>query len=142
MRVATLAAVVLFLSQNVPAYSKETSTFRGDLQHTGVYHTGGVAQFTRVKWKFHTHGFVVSSPAVADGVVYVGSNDGNLYAIDAASGKQKWTFRTGSRVDSSPLVANGVAYFGSYDGNFYALDTATGHVKWKFKTGGERRFEG
>jgi len=142
MRIAPCAAVALLLSLNLPAYAQETSTFRGDLQHTGVYQTGGVDRFTRVKWSFHTHGYVVSSPAVADGTVYVGSNDGYLYAVDAAAGAQKWKFRTGSRVDSSPLVSGGVAYFGSYDGYFYAVDTATGHLKWKFKTGGERRFEG
>jgi len=84
----------------------------------------------------------VSSPAVADGVVYFGSTDGRLYAVDAAAGTQRWKFQTGSRVVSSPAIADGVAYFGSYDGDFYAVDTASGHLKWKFKTGGERRFEG
>jgi outer membrane protein assembly factor BamB len=142
MQIAPYAAVVLLLVSSWPAYAQQTSTFRGDPQHTGVYQTGGVDHFTRVKWSFHTHGYVVSSPAIADGTVYVGSNDGNLYAVDAASGTQKWKFRTGSRVASSPAVSDGIAYFGSYDGNFYAVDTATGHVKWKFKTAGERRFAG
>ena len=41
---------------------------------------------------------VFSSPAVVDGVVYVGSDDGNLYALDAASGEQRWAFATGEAV--------------------------------------------
>ena len=64
--------------------------FRGDLAHTGVYKAQGIPRFSQVKWKFHTDGQVISSPAVADGMVFVGSTDGNLYAVDLASGAQKW----------------------------------------------------
>ncbi|HVH89608.1 MAG TPA: PQQ-binding-like beta-propeller repeat protein [Terriglobales bacterium] len=71
-----------------------------------------------------------------------GSNDHNLYAIEAESGTLKWKFKTGSRVTSSPAVANGLVYFGSFDGDFYALNAATGAQQWKFKTGGERRYAG
>jgi outer membrane protein assembly factor BamB len=94
----------------------------------------------RVKWSFHTGGAVRSSPAVAGGRVYFGSNDGYLYALDLASGAQKWRFQTGSRVAASPAVSGGAVMFGSYDGKFYSLDAATGALKWKFATKGERRF--
>ena len=40
--------------------------FRGDLAHTGVYNAQGVPKFSQVKWKFHTDGQVISSPAVAE----------------------------------------------------------------------------
>jgi outer membrane protein assembly factor BamB len=72
----------------------------------------------------------------------VGSTDGNLYAVDLASGTQKWKIFTGVRVTSSPAVENGVVYFGSYSGRFYAVDAATGTLKWKFQTEGEKRFAG
>jgi outer membrane protein assembly factor BamB len=114
--------------------------FRGNLQHTGNYDATGVPQFTRIKWKFHTGGRVISSPAVANGMVYAGSTDGNLYAIDLESGTQKWKFETKVRVTSSPAVSGGVVYFESYDGKFYAADAASGQIQWKFQTGGERRF--
>jgi len=116
--------------------------FRGNLAHTGIYPSSGVAQFGKVKWKFQTKGSVISSPAIVAGVAYFGSVDGNLYAVDVASGAQKWKFQTPSRVNSSPAVDGGVVFFGSYDGNFYAVDAATGGLKWKFKTDGERRFAG
>jgi outer membrane protein assembly factor BamB len=58
---------------------------------------------------------------VADGIVYVGSNDKNLYAIDAVTGKEKWHFATGDWVDSSPAVADGIVYVGSNDKNLYAI---------------------
>jgi outer membrane protein assembly factor BamB len=93
-----------------------------------------------MKWSFRTGGMVIASPAVTAGVVYIGSDDGNFYAIDAASGKEKWRLAVHSRVPSSAAVTGGTVYFGAYDGNLYAVDAATGKVKWKFKTEGERRF--
>ena len=109
--------------------------FRGNAQHTGVYSATGVASLSGLKWKFHTNGMVIGSAAVSGGLVYVGSTDGNMYAVDAESGNQKWKFDVKSRVVSSPAVS-GVVYFAAYDGNFYAVGSADGQVKWKFKTGG------
>ena len=54
-----------------------------------------------------------SSAAVANGVVYVGSYDGNVYALNAATGVKLWSFLTGGKVFSSPAVANGAVYVGS-----------------------------
>ena len=66
-------------------------------------------------WRFRTDDWVVSSPRVADGIVYIGSRDGHLYALDAESGQVIWRHLTGGRVESSPTVDNGVVYFGSFD---------------------------
>jgi len=125
---------------SLPAFCGDGSTFRGDARHSGVYDAAGVAAFSKVKWQFHTGGQVTSSPAVVGGTVFVGSADGNLYAIDRESGAQKWKFETKGRVVSSPAVAGGVVYFNSYDGYFYAVEAASGQLKWKFQTEGERRF--
>ena len=131
---------VLFLS--LSCWSQDAVMFRGNPQHTGVYQAVGVSRFNKVKWKFHTNGSVFSSPAVAGGVIYVGSGDGNLYAVDLQSGGLKWKFPTASRIPSSPAVDAGVVFFVSYDGSLYAVDTTTGKKKWSFKTGGERRYAG
>jgi outer membrane protein assembly factor BamB len=124
----------------VPAAFSQ-NMFRGNLAHTGVYESEGPRQLKGVKWAFKTGGWILSSPAIADGVVYIGSDDKNLYAVDAATGKEKWKFATGGIVRSSPAVVDGTVYFGSYDGVFYAVDAAGGKLKWKFETGGERHFE-
>jgi eukaryotic-like serine/threonine-protein kinase len=124
----------------LPVFGEDASMFRGDAQHSGVYKAAGVPQLHGAKWKFRTHGQVISSPAVVGDTVYVGSSDHMLYAIDRDAGTVKWKFETGDRVASSPAVAGGVAYIASYDGFFYAVDTATGKRKWKFQTGGEHRF--
>src|SRR5664280_2620698 len=86
-------------------------------------------------WTFTTGGAVSSSPAVADGVVYVGSFDGNVYALSATTGTLLWKYMTGDIVYSSPAVANGVVYVGSEDNQVYALNASTGVLLWKYATG-------
>lgn len=115
--------------------------FRGNPAHTGVYAGSAPRKFTRVKWKFATGNRIVSSPVIQDKTLYFGSDDGNIYAIDAETGRQVWKTGTRGPVSATPAVANGIVYIGSYDGKFYALDAATGAIRWKFATGGERRFE-
>jgi outer membrane protein assembly factor BamB len=68
---------------------------------------------------------VYSSPAVAGGVVYVGSYDGHVYALDAKTGERLWRYQTGDEVVSSPAVAGGVVYVGSWDDYLYALDVGS-----------------
>jgi glucose dehydrogenase len=88
-------------------------------------------------WNYTTGGSVHSSPAVANGVVYVGSFDNNVYALNATTGANVWTFTTGGNVESSPAVANGVVYVGSWDGNVYAINATTGTELWNYTTGNE-----
>jgi outer membrane protein assembly factor BamB/tetratricopeptide (TPR) repeat protein len=65
-----------------------------------------------------------SAPVVAAGVIYVGSDDGRMYAIDAETGKALWSWQTGGRVRSSPAIADGAVFFGSFDGLIYAVGEA------------------
>ncbi len=76
----------------------------------------------------------MSSPAVAEGVVYVGSVDGGIYAFAAADGREKWHYQTKHVVRATPAVANGRMFCGSFDGCVYALDASTGREAWKFST--------
>ncbi|MEE1806534.1 serine/threonine-protein kinase [Streptomyces sp. BE133] len=89
----------------------------------------------RLRWRYTTGDAVTSSPTVAGGVVYVGSTDGSVYALDAATGERKWAYPTGNKVEGVPTVAGGVVYVGSTDGSVYALDAATGERKWAYPTG-------
>ena len=74
----------------------------------------------------------------ADGTVYVGANDNNLYAIKP-DGSQKWSFTTGDCIWSSPAIgADGTIYVGSNDDNLYAIKP-DGSQKWSFTTGGSVR---
>jgi outer membrane protein assembly factor BamB len=79
--------------------------------------------------------FYLSSPTVVQDTVYIGSGDGNVYALDSATGALRWKFQTGNVVHASPAVANGTLYIGSWDSYFYALDAKSGQERWRFKTG-------
>ena len=87
-------------------------------------------------WSYPTGDIVWSSPAVANGVVYFGCDDGNVYALNAKKGTLLWSYPTGGIVRSSPAVANGVVYIGSDDNNVYALNANNGTLLWSYPTGG------
>lgn len=132
-----IAAAALFCANFVQAQAM----FRGDPAHSGASAAQAPRQFHRVKWKFPTGDRLVSSPVLQEGQLYFGGDDGNIYAVEAETGRQTWKRPTGGPVPSTPAVANGMVYAASYDGKFYALNAQTGAVKWKFTTGGERRFQ-
>lgn len=90
-----------------------------------------------LKWKYKTDGRIFSSPIAKNGIVYMGSEDRFLYAIEEKSGTAKWKFKTNGAIHSSPSILDNIIYFGSFDGNYYAVNTKDGKLIWKFKTGGE-----
>jgi len=108
--------------------------FRHDPAHTGQA-DGDAEPALELLWKYKTGGAVYSSPAVSNGVVYVGSYDKYVYALDADTGAVKWKYKTDSWIWSSPAVSNGMVYVGSRGGYVYALDANTGAMKWKYKRG-------
>jgi hypothetical protein len=94
--------------------------FHHDLNHTG-YSTSKAPNTNNTIWSYTTDGPVESSPAVADGKVYVGSLDNKTYCLNALTGEHIWTYTTGGWVISSPAVADGKVYVGSWDGKVYAF---------------------
>jgi eukaryotic-like serine/threonine-protein kinase len=128
--------VILGLSadlQSVPSNS-DWVMFRHDMSRTGSNNSNEALPRGDIKWTFTTDGTIHSSPAVVDGIVYVGSRDNYVYALKADTGEKLWAFKTGSWVESSPIVSGGVVYIGSNDGYFYALDARTGKELWSFGT--------
>jgi outer membrane protein assembly factor BamB len=89
-----------------------------------------------IMWEYATGGQVASTPAVADGLLFVGSTDKNVYALDNADGKSRCSpvgrFLTGSRVRTTPVVAGFAVYAGSQDKNVYALNAGTGNKLWNY----------
>jgi outer membrane protein assembly factor BamB len=75
-------------------------------------------------WKFNTGDPIYSSPAVADGKVYIGSYDGKVYCLDARVGRLLWSYQTDDIIHSSPAVADNMVFVGSYDGNPYCFGPA------------------
>jgi outer membrane protein assembly factor BamB len=137
---ALLASASIGFLVLTPSARADASMFRGDPSHSGIYATDRAPVLDRLVWKFKTGAKVLSSPAVVDGTVYVGSDDRVVYALNAATGSVRWQYKTRGAVNSSPAVSAGVVYVISADGNLYALDATDGKLKWQFATVGERRF--
>jgi hypothetical protein len=70
-------------------------------------------------------GYVYSSPVVAGNIVYFGSSDSYVFALNASNGSLVWSYRTGDFVFGSPAIANGIVYVGSFDGKIYALGSTS-----------------
>ncbi len=99
--------------------------------------SGSLPESMELVWKFKTDGQVKSSPAIDDGLVFVGSNDANVYAIDLGSGAKVWVYRAGDAVEAAACVVDGCVYVGSADTFLYAFDAKSGSLKWKYKTDGQ-----
>ncbi len=122
----TLAASALVPDSNI-------AMFHGGPTHTGVY-PATAGSYGGVAWRTETGGPVRSSPVVTGGVVYVGSNDGHLYALDAARGAVRWRYDAGSPVSSTPAVAGNTIVFSATDGSVQAVSLA-GRRLWRTPTG-------
>jgi outer membrane protein assembly factor BamB len=72
-------------------------------------------------WTFATRARVESSPAIAGGRVFVGSNDGHFYVLSVANGAKLWEFNAGAPLSASPAIANGRIVIGSQDGRLYCF---------------------
>jgi outer membrane protein assembly factor BamB len=78
-----------------------------------------------LKWTLPTGGPIGGSPAVSGGVVYIGSQDSYLYAIEATTGHLLWAGATSGAIEfSSPAVADGRVFVGTDSGSFYAFSAS------------------
>src|ERR1022692_3245357 len=108
--------------------------FRGGPALAGIAR-GSLPERLDLLWTFKTAGAVKSSAAIVQDRVFIGSDDGNVYALTLADGKKVWDFKTGGGVESSPLVLEGKVYVGSSDAFLYALEAGTCKLAWKYETG-------
>jgi outer membrane protein assembly factor BamB len=112
------------------------SMFRHDVQRTGT--TTSTVSNGMLLWQFNTGDKIRSSPAIVNGVVYEGSNNGIVYALNAATGSVIWQYNSGSQVESSAAVVNGIVYVGilwdGHNGYVIALNADTGSLIWRFST--------
>lgn len=112
-------------------------TLHGDLQRSGFYPHFPKSPL-KLTWRKELHSELTGPRAeviVGDGLAFMGTYEGKVYAWDARSGEEKWVFKTGGPVGHAPMIESGVLYVGSMDRKLYALDAATGKVKWSFTAG-------
>jgi outer membrane protein assembly factor BamB len=109
--------------------------FRGDARQTGIAKDGLPEQLA-VLWKFETKDNIEATAVIVDGVVYIGSMDEHLYAIDLKTGKEKWNYK-GGPFKASASVRGDAVYAGDQDGVLHCIDAATGKKRWTFTTDAE-----
>jgi outer membrane protein assembly factor BamB/PKD repeat protein len=110
--------------------------FNHDTSHTGSS-LSDAPDNDNLLWSYKTGAGVFSSPAVADGRVFVGSRDGYIYCLDENTGSEKWKYMTGDQVESSPAVVDGRVFIGSNDHYIYCLNETNGEKLWSYKTGAD-----
>ncbi len=132
----TVAAAVLLLTINwATTVSGQSSMFRGDPTHSGTSTSRGPETLGSVAWRFVTGGTVRSTPALAEGVLYFGSADGNLYAVTAEDGAEVWRFDAEAPINSSPALAGDLVVFMDRANTVWALERRTGRPRWQLATG-------
>ncbi len=150
--ITLFAAIILFstfaLNATVTASSGSNwPMFHNDLNRTGYTTDTSTATSAALLWNFTTNSVVSASPAVADGRLYIGSDGGVAYCLNAEDGSQIWNYTVhtnsvdahggeASAISSSMAVWEGYVYFGCYDQNVYCLNASSGAKVWTYPTDG------
>lgn len=93
-----------------------------------------------VLWQFKTDERVYSTPKIDNDIIYFGSGDQHIYALELKTGKLLWKYKTDGKVHSSATTNERHVFFSSTDGNLYCLDKTTGDLIWKFESQGEKQY--
>jgi outer membrane protein assembly factor BamB len=141
LRISLLTAAAMMLAApevcaatgDWPQYGFTAQGRRENTQES-ILNTKSVARLVR-KWSVNIRIAPSLAAAVANGIVYLGSSDHHVYALDAKTGAPVWNAQTGGAVLSSPAVVDGVVYVGSDDKHIYAFDAETGATRWTAPTG-------
>jgi outer membrane protein assembly factor BamB len=110
----------------------------------GIVYVGMTDNYTRAfnsttgyyKWEYKTDGSIYSSPAMNGDILFFGSDDAKLYALNVSGPTpvQLWNFTANSAIRSTPAVDGGRVFFGSDNCVLYALNETTGELLWSWST--------
>jgi outer membrane protein assembly factor BamB/tRNA A-37 threonylcarbamoyl transferase component Bud32 len=100
---------------------------------------GPMTEGTKAVWNFECEDEIRGTPTCKDGVVYVGSYDNNLYALNAATGEFIWKFPADGGIVSRPTISENFIYFGSEDKRLYSVNLRNGKPNWNYDTDGPIR---
>ncbi|HEY7974420.1 MAG TPA: serine/threonine-protein kinase, partial [Ktedonobacterales bacterium] len=96
--------------------------------------TSTLMSVTAPLWSFETEEEIRATPCIGPDLVYIGSYDNNLYALDKATGALRWKFPTDGGICSRPILWRDLVIFGSEDFNVYALNAQSGAEVWRYRT--------
>lgn len=119
-----------------PSPNTDVPIARGGIGRTGEFPGHGPRQAPARRWAFVGETGSISAPAIVDGVIYVSSDGGTVYALDERTGQERWRFDGGTSIFNVPTVVDGTVFVGGKLGIAYALDANTGAERWRFQTNG------
>jgi outer membrane protein assembly factor BamB len=108
---------------------------------TGSLNNNDSVKTMQLLWTLPTKGKIFSSAVFENGLIYVASEDKNVYAVEPSTGSVRWTFATRGSIYATPCVKDKSLFILSMDGHFYALNAENGKLLWTFKTGGEKQLD-
>lgn len=90
------------------------------------------------RWEHETGGTTFCQPVTDGSTLFIGTDEGDLIALDTLTGHRRWKFETDprSRIRMTPAVDFGTVYFGTMDGTVYAVDVSSGALRWRFAGAG------
>ena len=118
----------------VPPRAEDWHMFMYNVSFSGVSPDKSLAPPLELLWKFKTGGPLHASPVIANDILYIGSTDGKLYALDAKQWGIKWVFDAGDAIRYSATVLGNRVYFSARNNKVYALNAKTGEKLWEYKT--------
>jgi serine/threonine-protein kinase len=124
--IASLSSISIAQAEVTTSY--DWTTLQGDGERTG-YTESPAPDSNQTYWKFQTGGAIISSPVVSEGMVFVASTDGYLYAVNVTNGVKIWDFLVGKDANS-PTVAHGKVFITSASGTAYGINMYTGIEEW------------
>jgi eukaryotic-like serine/threonine-protein kinase len=102
-------------------------------------HSEQAIQEIKAVWQFACEDEIRGPATYCNGVLFVGSYDNNLYALDADTGQFIWKYPTDGGIVSKPAVYENCVYFGSEDRRLHVISARHGKITWSYYTEGPVR---
>jgi eukaryotic-like serine/threonine-protein kinase len=131
---ATQAPLPTITSSPIPMPDQYIVLFRANPQRTGVYSFPAMRTQPEVKWQTKVSNTWLMPPLLADGILYTGSGDGVLYAVDAETGEQLWSDPSFGQLESTGAIAGDTIITAGYNQLVKAMDRITGEERWTYTT--------
>lgn len=135
-----LALVTLAIFNSAALFGQRSSNSKNPIVRSDDFE-----KLPNLQWKFAAKAPIFSTPLIVGDVVYVGSLDSTLYAVEMSSGQLKWKFKTGGEIRSTVCLSDEQLFVYSGDATLYSIHRSTGKALWTFKTKGgilgDRRYD-
>ncbi|MEP6844508.1 MAG: PQQ-binding-like beta-propeller repeat protein [Panacibacter sp.] len=125
----------------INAFAQPDEMFRGNPAHNKNYSGADDKLFNKVSWTFKTGGAIRSTAITVNDIVYFGSSDRYLYALNKTTGKLQWKLNCGSSLTSSPAYSKGLIYILSEQQKLFAIQANNGKIVWEKSIGEDKPYD-